>query len=144
MRKFSRPIDLRSRREMTDYLRNHFRYSTMYPTWADSDIRGWLNGEFLQDAFTEQEQTIIQQTKLSTPSYEGIDGGSDTWDKVFLLSRGEAADYFTGSADRLVKPTAYARAMGADVAGENGCCWWWLRTPGTYSYDGTFTSVWSC
>lgn len=23
MRKFSRPIDLRSRREMTDYLRNH-------------------------------------------------------------------------------------------------------------------------
>lgn len=106
-----------------------------YPTWADSDIRGWLNGEFLQDAFTEQEQTIIQQTKLSTPSYEGIDGGSDTWDKVFLLSRGEAADYFTGSADRLVKPTAYARAMGADVAGENGCCWWWLRTPGTYSYD---------
>lgn len=29
MRKFSRPIDLRSRREMTDYLRNHFRYSTM-------------------------------------------------------------------------------------------------------------------
>lgn len=106
-----------------------------YPTWADSDIRSWLNGEFLQDAFTEQEQTIIQQTKLSTPSYEGIDGGSDTWDKVFLLSRGEAADYFTGSADRLVKPTAYARAMGADVAGENGCCWWWLRTPGTYSYD---------
>lgn len=29
MRKFSQPIDLRSRREMTDYLRNHFRYSTM-------------------------------------------------------------------------------------------------------------------
>ena len=29
MRKISQPIDLRSRREMTDYLRNHFRYSTM-------------------------------------------------------------------------------------------------------------------
>ena len=29
MRKFSRPIDLRSRSELTDYLRNHFRYTTM-------------------------------------------------------------------------------------------------------------------
>ena len=29
MRKISQPIDLRSRCEMTDYLRNHFRYSTM-------------------------------------------------------------------------------------------------------------------
>ena len=29
MRRFSEPIDLRSRHKMTDYLRNHFRYSTM-------------------------------------------------------------------------------------------------------------------
>lgn len=29
MRKFYEPVDLRSRREMTDYLRNHFRYPTM-------------------------------------------------------------------------------------------------------------------
>lgn len=29
MRKFSEPVDLRSRQEMTDFLRNHFRYSTM-------------------------------------------------------------------------------------------------------------------
>lgn len=29
MRIFSEPVDLRSRQEMTDYLRNHFRYSTM-------------------------------------------------------------------------------------------------------------------
>lgn len=29
MRKFSEPVDLRSRQEMTDFLRNHFRYPTM-------------------------------------------------------------------------------------------------------------------
>lgn len=29
MRKFTESVDLRSRKEMTDYLRNHFRYSTM-------------------------------------------------------------------------------------------------------------------
>lgn len=29
MRKFSEPVDLRSRKEMTDFLQNHFRYPTM-------------------------------------------------------------------------------------------------------------------
>ena len=82
------------------------------------------------------------RTKLSNPSYEGIEGGPDTWDRVFLLSRGEAATYFSGSADRLVKPTLYALAMGAGTADENGCCWWWLRTPGAHSYDaGTVYAI---
>ena len=106
-----------------------------YPTWANSNIRGWLNGQFLWNAFTEKEQSSIARSKLSNPAYEGIDGGMDTLDRVFLISREEAANYFTGSADRLVEPTEYARAMGAGVADENGCCWWWLRTPGTYMYD---------
>ena len=106
-----------------------------YPTWANSNIRGWLNGQFLWDAFTEKEQSAIVRSKLSNSAYEGIDGGKDTLDRIFLISREEAANYFTGSADRLVEPTEYARAMGAGVADENGCCWWWLRTPGTYMYD---------
>lgn len=106
-----------------------------YPTWANSDIRRWLNGQFLRNAFTEKEQSVILCSMLSSPDYEGIEGGLDTSDRVFLLSREEAAKYFTGSADRLVKPTEYARAMGVGIANENGCCWWWLRTPGTFSYD---------
>ena len=106
-----------------------------YPTWANSNIRGWLNGQFLRNAFTEQEQAVILRSRLSSPAYEGIEGGQDTWDRVFLLSRGEAADYFEGSADRRVEPTEYARVMGADTADGNGCCWWWLRTPGAYPYD---------
>ena len=106
-----------------------------YPTWANSNIRGWLNGQFLWDAFTEKEQSAIVRSKLSNSAYAGIDGGKDTWDRVFLISREEAANYFSGSTDRLVEPTEYARAKGAGVADENGCCCWWLRTPGTYMYD---------
>lgn len=113
-----------------------------YPTWADSDIREWLNGQFLRSAFTEREQAIILRADISTPDYEGIEGGPDTRDRVFLLSRTEAAAYFAGSADRLVKATEYARANGAGIADENGCCWWWLRTPGAYSYDaGTVYAI---
>ena len=120
----------------------YYHNGSAYPTWANSNIRGWLNFNFWWDAFTEQEQSLIVRTKLSNPSYEGIEGGPDTWDRVFLLSRGEAANYFTGSADRLVKPTLYALAMGTGTADENGCCWWWLRTPGAYSYDaGTVYAI---
>lgn len=113
-----------------------------YPTWANSNIRGWLNGRFFRNAFTEQEQAAIVRTKQSNTSYEGIEGGMDTWDRVFLLSRGEAATYFTGSPDRLAEPTEYARANGVATADENGCCWWWLRTPGAYAYDaGTVYAI---
>lgn len=120
----------------------YFHNGSAYPTWANSNIRGWLNFNFWWDAFTDQEQSLIARTKLSNPAYEGTEGGPDTWDRVFLLSRGEAATYFSGSADRLVKPTLYALAMGAGTAEENGCCWWWLRTPGAYSYDaGTVYAI---
>ena len=37
MRRFSEPVDLRSRKEMTAYLQNHFRYDTMNSwNWATS------------------------------------------------------------------------------------------------------------
>lgn len=37
MRRFSEPVDLRSRKEMTEYLLNHFRYDTMNSwNWATS------------------------------------------------------------------------------------------------------------
>lgn len=120
----------------------YYHNGSAYPTWANSNIRGWLNFNFWWDAFTDQEQSLIARTKLSNPAYEGTEGGPDTWDRVFLLSRGEAATYFSGSADRMVKPTLYALAMGAGTADENGCCWWWLRTPGAYSYDaGTVYAI---
>lgn len=120
----------------------YYHNGSAYPTWANSNIRGWLNFNFWWDAFTDQEQSLIARTKLSNPAYEGTEGGPDTWDRVFLLSRGDAATYFSGSADRLVKPTLYALAMGAGTADENGCCWWWLRTPGVYSYDaGTVYAI---
>lgn len=119
----------------------YYHNRSAYPTWANSNIRGWLNFNFWWDAFTDQEQSLIARTKLSNPAYEGTEGGPDIWDRVFLLSRGEAATYFSGSADRLVKPTLYALAMGAGTADENGC-WWWLRTLGAYSYDaGTVYAI---
>ncbi len=35
MKRFYKPVDLRSRTEMTDFLQNHFRYNTMN-SWNNS------------------------------------------------------------------------------------------------------------
>ncbi len=78
-------------------------------TWEDSYIRKWLNDDFINSAFNEEERSHIRNTSLSNPSsydyytsvnatndrYEyGADGGNDTIDKVFLLSYEELFKYF--------------------------------------------------
>jgi molybdate transport system substrate-binding protein len=76
-------------------------------TWAESDIRAWLNGEFLDTAFTAGEQRTIDLSKLSNPDNPdyGTEGGADTEDKVFLLSIDEANRYFSGNSDRIANLT---------------------------------------
>ena len=81
--------------------------------WEDSEIRGWLNGEFYEDSFNDAEKGIIAS---SAPG------------KVFLLSKKEAEEYFDSDEDRKCAPTEYAKANGASANGD-GCCWWWLRSP---------------
>ena len=80
--------------------------------WEDSEIRGWLNGEFYNSSFNNAEKGKIASS----------DPG-----KVFLLSKDEAEGYFSSKEDRKCAPTEYARANGALVS--DGCCYWWLRSP---------------
>ena len=126
---------------------HYYHKNTPYPTWAKSDIRAWLNGTFLNAAFTAEEQAGIVTTTVSTPSYNGHSGGADTQDRIWLLSREEAEKYFTSKASRKAVPTAYAVAQGAyQYAGivsdyklnDTGCCWWWLRSPGYSSYYASY------
>ena len=120
---------------------HYYHKNKPYPTWAKSDIRAWLNGTFLNAAFTAEEQAGIVTTTVSTPSYYGYSGGADTRDRVWLLSREEAEKYFSDDEARKTTPTAYAVAKGAyQYSGTNsyynlngtGCCGWWLRSPGSY------------
>ncbi len=99
--------------------------------WENSSIREWLNGEFIDGAFTEDEKkTIIDSalTDVRNPVY-GTMPGKDTEDKVFFLSESEAAEYFKSDEERQCEGTAYCYAQGANKA-KNGSCMWWLRSPG--------------
>ena len=128
-----------------DLLDKH-RYNETYGsiTWAESDLRAWLNNEFFQAAFTEEEQAAILLIDVDNsaaqchPKYQAT-GGADTQDKVFLISYAEAAKYFEDNESRRAAPTDYAIAQGVkannyyEIDGRK-CGMWWLRSPGEKQY----------
>lgn len=93
--------------------------------WITCSLRSWLHDEFLNTAFTSDEQESII---LSTYSY----GEYDTADKIFLLSEDEVETLFLGESDAVgfvpsTFATPYAKSKGAYVS-DDGYVWWWLRT----------------
>ena len=113
-------------------------------TWEKSTLRAWLNGEFLQAAFTAEEQAAIATADLSNGKAQGhwtTNGGKDTEDQVFLLSCAEAQKYLgvsyknTKNEKPRTSPTDYAIAQGAGTSAvmtdeERPVGIWWLRSPG--------------
>ena len=113
-------------------------------TWETCTLRRWLNQEFLQEAFTQEEQRYISPStikNLDNPEYK-TKGGNDTKDKVFLLSLEEAGRYFSSDDERVCKPTQYALSQDDDIVNKSigSGCWWWLRSPGYDSYSAA--DVW--
>ncbi len=111
-------------------------------TWEVCGIRKWLNKTFLKEAFSSKEQALIQTTTVlaeNNPKY-GTKAGNDTTDKIFLLSIGEANEYFADDEARKCVPTEYALARGASVnddcnADGEHTCWYWLGSPGSSQSD---------
>lgn len=108
-------------------------------TWETSTLRAWLNGAFLDAAFTNKERNAIEKTLVSNPDNEiyKTEGGNDTTDKVFLLSYDEAQNNEYGfqsgvsnkSKSRQMRLTEYALQDGY-INKDNGNTCWWLRSPG--------------
>ena len=136
---------------------NHYYHHTTSSTTIDgktvyannykhSDIRAWLNGEFLNAAFGEIAQSLIETTEVDnsvySTGYSSIQYAyacKNTFDKVFLLSYREAIKSAYGFSSNSTNDTArcmtvsdYARSTGANMntATNNfGCGSWWLRSP---------------
>ncbi len=130
----------------------HFYPNEEYPTWANSSVRTWLNGLFYSTAFTSTEQSSISSSTVSTPDYNDNDGGVDTTDKLFLLSREEVttASYgfssstSTNDTARGAQGSDYAKCQGLYVYNSVGEYYgnsnWWLRSPGYDSYYASFVN----
>lgn len=104
--------------------------------WEKSSLRMWLNGDFFDRFFSPEEKALIVETDVSAdpnPDHQNIDPGSDTKDRVFLLSILEAEKYFPNDEARNCMLTPFAVACGTWTAfstNVKGSARWWLRTPG--------------
>lgn len=101
--------------------------------YAKSDIRKWLNNEFLEQAFYYDDsliqETVVDNSAKSTGYSSNSYACQDTVDKVFLLSYEEATSV------RYNLDTNESRIRKY----QGTSCWWWLRSPRNYSNSSART-----
>lgn len=102
-------------------------------TWENCTLRKWLNSDFINKAFTTDEKKKILSVTVKNPKTNGTEGGNDTNDKVFLLSKDEYYEYVYKTVNAHCYYTDYALKNGIVAqVGENGKIGrWWLRSPGS-------------
>ncbi len=95
-------------------------------TWESCTLRSWLNNEFLNHAFTQTEQGMINTTNVANSDNPvwGTPGGNSTGDRIFLLSVEEVISHYSfnswddedqyGYSQKLIiPPTTYAKRQGS-------------------------------
>lgn len=126
-------------------------------SWETSDLRRWLNEDFLRDAFTAEERSMIRSSWVinSDDVEQHLRKGNDTQDRVFLMSLQEAETYFMRDTFQRLDETVdwrstlqgvqyradydiirapltdYIVAQGARISNQNAM--WWLRSEGMNS-----------
>ena len=111
-------------------------------SWEGSSYRKWLNDEFYNTSFNENEKNKILQVTNENPDNPeyGTDGGNRTQDRIFLLSLDEAKSYFTSDEARKCEITEYVKGTFITTGGiysyyyrrpDDYGAMWMLRTPGS-------------
>lgn len=102
--------------------------------WESSQIRDFLNNEFFNLAFTEEEKKHItpvcteKETEISSPIF----------DHIFLLSAAECRYFLPLKRDRKLTCMLNAHSwLHGHKSGENPAVSWWLRTTG-YGYEHAY------
>jgi hypothetical protein len=119
-----------------------YRSPSRTTTWSDSDMRRYLNSEFLNrfNASDRERIASVVNTTPSNPSYSNSIGGGNTVDSVFLLSFDEILRYFGGGqqfgATGSVNDQFNSLRVAYDMYGFSHS--WWTRTPGNSNTWVTF------
>lgn len=124
-----------------------------YQGWDQSEIRKWLNGEFMRTAFTQEEQDAIATTLVVTDDNDlareyakaknysnyRVKGGEPCEDKLFLLSISEVLEMAGmssisqvnqhGNAKLVAELSTYAAGQRFSSSKDDPV-FWWLRSPG--------------
>ncbi len=115
-------------------------------TWENCSLRTWLNDTFYKAAFGEKHQEMIRESTVTTEvvllSEDDKSGGTETKDKVFLLSATEVNEYFNSDDERICQGTKYCFANGAyKIPFGDDYCNWWLRSPGYNQYTAAIVEI---
>ena len=102
-------------------------YTKQGLNWEGSYIRGWLNNDFYETAFSNEERERIIESKVKTNDKSGT---IRTEDRIFILSKAEATQYLKKAKAMACTLTEYSRGIlnieqGAET--DDGYCLWWLR-----------------
>lgn len=95
-------------------------------SYADSELRTWLNTAFAEAAFSDGEKELLLPV--------AVEGREDLTEKVSLLSRRLAQDLFRSDQDRIKLGTEHAKKNGL-MTGRTGSGWWWLSSGSTRAPD---------
>lgn len=127
---------------VSKYVLTYRQYGVIHydRTWETSLLRAYLNSEFFDTAFTEQEKQFITPTALP----EGVT------DRVFLLSQKDVKDVVIDGFLIMGIATDYAVAQGLEVyniffnpmhkdRGTYDIAWYYLR--GSSTLPGAFGNV---
>ena len=115
-------------------------------TWATSDLRTWLNGEFRAG----WSQTLKNRAMLQNVPAPDSSGGKGTTDMVYLMDVSVAEYYLPSDTDRQaginLTPEAiqgFNDAANTDIEANvetYGGTTWWLRSPGDAGNKEAFVS----
>ncbi len=95
-------------------------------TYENSTIRKWLNNEFLNNSFTEEERSLIIESTLE----------DDIQDKVFLLSVEEAKKYFKDDGERVLDGYFWDEGWWLRTSGKEDNCAAYVKNSGSIHVDG--------
>ena len=109
-------------------------------SWEQCIIRQWLNNEFINSAFTKDEQEMIQLSNVrpDVNTRYRTNQGKSTKDKIFLISVKEAEKYFKSNEERQCKLTKYVFDYRNHYYRYNQWCGWLLRSLGVTSNLATY------
>ncbi|MCR4661525.1 MAG: DUF6273 domain-containing protein [Clostridia bacterium] len=128
---------------------NNAPKGTFANNYQYSQIRYWLNNNFLNKAFTKEEQskilvTTVDNSASSTGYSSNIYVCNNTNDKVYILSVNEISGNkygFISDLTRQKKGTDYAKTQGLKLDEENNASYW-LRSP-NLEYSNSSAKVFS-
>ena len=85
----------KNEKSKTAWSHNTFASAAEEIQWENSPLREYLNGEFIQKQFTQQEAACLKEVKLENKanSVYGTSGGKETKDRVFIFSEEEIVSY---------------------------------------------------